>query len=119
MVQDILLQKAYLTLIRDPEVWIQINFFKMIADNKQTEAVNRRDHRIVNERRLSSQVRIILIISTMFVNCCADTLTHLCRSRLGKSHNEKAINIDWILLICNTLDDTLDKHRCLTGTCRS
>ena len=55
---------------------------------------------------------------TLLIDCRADTLTHLRRSRLGESHNQKTVDIDRILRICHTLYNSLNKHCRLTGSSR-
>ena len=61
-----------------------IDLFKMIPYHKKAETVNRCDHGIVNQCRLSAQMRVLGIFFTFCLNGSPDTLPHLRRRCLRK-----------------------------------
>ena len=51
------------------------------------------------------------------VNCEADSLPHLRRSRIGKGNHQKPVNVHRIFFVRNHTDDPFHQHRCLSRSC--
>lgn len=64
-------------------------------------------------------MRVLGIFFTFCLNGSPDTLPHLRRRCLRKCHNQKPVDINRILRIKNSLDNTCHKHRCFSRSrCR-
>ena len=60
---------------------------KMVAHDIQTEAVDRRDLRVMDERQLAQQMFISRVLIKSLLNRISDSLPHLRRRCIRKSHD--------------------------------
>ena len=90
---------------------------KMIPDHRQTETVDRRDRRTVDQRCLSLQIRISRICLQHFFDRFPNPFFHLrCRS-LGKGHDQKPVHIHRMFPIRQHLDDPFYEDCGFTRSC--
>ena len=89
----ICLQKGQLPLVPDPEGRINIKGVVMVPDNMEAEAIDCGNLGLGNESRLEPEVLISRILPKALIHRCLDPLPHLRRRRVGKGHNQKAVNI--------------------------
>ena len=113
---DILTKQFQLSFIRNAKSRFQINFVKMIPQNPDAETVNGSDLCIVHQRQLPLQMLVIRILFQCVLNSGTDTLPHFCCCRIGKGHNQQAVNIQRICFIRYHRNNTLYQHRCFSGT---
>ena len=81
---------------------------KMIADNEQTETVDRRDLGVVQQRGLLLQMLVFRLPNEFFSDRTADPLPHFRRRRIGKGHDKKPVNIHRMRPVADHLYDPLD-----------
>ena len=91
---------------------------KMISDHKETETVYRRDLCIVQQRHLPLQMLILRLSDQTLPYRSADPLTHLCRRRIRKRHDQKSVNIYGMSGITYHFHDTFYQHRRLARSGR-
>ena len=90
---------------------------KIIADNILTKAVDRCDLCIVQQGKLALKPLVPRTVGKRIFHGSAYSLPHLCCRRLCKCHNQKPVNIDRMLVLCNLLYDPFHKNGCLSGAC--
>ena len=117
--EHIRLQQLHLSLVPDPEARIQSDRVKLVAQDRQTEAVDRRDLRVVEQRCLPLQMLVFGVGRQSVIDRIADTLAHLSRRRACEGHDQKPVNVDRMLLITDHFYDPFYQNRRLarTGCC--
>ena len=108
--QHVLAQQLHFRLIRHPEARIQTDQVKMAAQYLQTEAVDRRDLRVVDQYELALQVFIVRLLLRPHLKRIPDPLAHLCRRRIRKRHDEEPVNIHRMHRRSHHLQNTSHQH---------
>ena len=80
---------------------------KVISDDRETEAVDRRNSGMMNQGCLPLQVNIFRLLLQLLFDGSPDPLFHLCRRRLSKRYNQKLIYVKWIFSLNQSGDDPL------------
>ena len=110
LVHHICLKHLHFTLICHPKSGIKTDFIKIIFDDKEAEGIDCGDQGVVNQRGLLLQMLVLWMFLQFFRDCFTDSLPHLSSSRRGKRHDQEPVDINRMTVICNHLDDTLNKH---------
>ena len=92
----------------------------MLPNHAQTETVDRRDLRVMDQSRLHLEVSVIRMFGKPLLNRRADSLSHLRRRRFRERHHKKTVNIERFLPLRHKLDDSLDEDGGLSASrCRT
>ena len=116
--QHILFHQLKFPFVCHPKARIKPDVVKIVSDDKETEAVNGSDLRIVKKRCLLLQMGIIRLLFQLPINGAPDPLSHFRSGGIGKGHHEKPVNVNRLLLIQDHLNDTLHQNGSLSGTRR-
>ncbi len=116
--QHFLFHELHFPLVCNPESRIQPHLMEMVPQQEQAETVYGGNLGIVQQGSLSLDVLRI----RPFLQLCRDprpnALPHLCRSSIGESHNQQAVNIHRVGLVTDHLYDTLHQNCRLAAACR-
>ena len=91
---------------------------KIIAYQKQAEAVVRRDLGMMQQGLLLFQVLIVRVLFQRCIDRAPDPLPHFRSSRIGEGQHQKTVNLHRMLLIQKKPDDPCRQNRCFSGSSR-
>ena len=107
-----------LTFVQHAEIRRQSQLTVVLAQERHTVGMHRRDLRPVHQHELTAQMHIVRMPGHQFGQRLGDLAAHLARRGASVGHDEERVDIARILRIGDAAQNALDEHRRLSRTGR-